>query len=80
MNKANPAHLPPFVPARGICGSCAMNIDGMNWLAGTRFISDLAAPATIYPLENMRSIKGPVAELVSAAKPRATGRPNRRLS
>src|SRR5581483_2900638 len=28
----------------GTCGSCAMNIDGTNWLACTRFISDLAAP------------------------------------
>ena len=33
----------------GVCGSCAMNIDGTNWLACTRFISDLATPATIYP-------------------------------
>ena len=24
----------------GVCGSCAMNIDGTNWLACTRFISD----------------------------------------
>ncbi len=23
----------------GVCGSCAMNIDGTNWLARTRFIS-----------------------------------------
>jgi succinate dehydrogenase / fumarate reductase iron-sulfur subunit len=29
----------------GVCGSCAMNIDGTNWLACTRFISDLAKPA-----------------------------------
>lgn len=28
----------------GICGSCSMNIDGTNWLACTRFISDLATP------------------------------------
>ena len=41
----------------GICGSCAMNIDGTNWLACTRFISDLATPATIYPLANLRIIK-----------------------
>ena len=41
----------------GICGSCAMNIDGTNWLACTRFISDLATPATICPLANMRIIK-----------------------
>lgn len=41
----------------GVCGSCAMNIDGTNWLACTRFISDLATPAIIYPLANMRIIK-----------------------
>src|SRR6478735_7360195 len=47
----------------GICGSCAMNIDGANWLACTRFISDLAAPATIYPLANMEIIKDLVSDL-----------------
>jgi succinate dehydrogenase / fumarate reductase, iron-sulfur subunit len=47
----------------GICGSCAMNIDGTNWLACTRFISDVATPATIYPLANMRIIKDLVADL-----------------
>ena len=41
----------------GICGSCAMNMDGANWLACTRFISEMAAPATIYPHANMRIIK-----------------------
>lgn len=41
----------------GVCGSCAMNIDGANWLACTRFISDTATPASIYPLPNMRIIK-----------------------
>jgi succinate dehydrogenase / fumarate reductase iron-sulfur subunit len=47
----------------GVCGSCAMNIDGANWLACTRFISDLATPATIYPLANMRIIKDLVPDL-----------------
>jgi succinate dehydrogenase / fumarate reductase iron-sulfur subunit len=47
----------------GICGSCAMNIDGTNWLACTRFISDLAMPSTIYPLANMRVIKDLVPDL-----------------
>jgi succinate dehydrogenase / fumarate reductase iron-sulfur subunit len=41
----------------GVCGSCAMNIDGTNWLACTRFISDLATPATVYPLANMSIVK-----------------------
>ena len=31
----------------GVCGSCAMNIDGTNWLACTRFISDTETPASI---------------------------------
>ncbi len=47
----------------GVCGSCAMNIDGTNWLACTRFISDLATPATIYPLANMKIIKDMVSDL-----------------
>ena len=41
----------------GVCGSCAMNMDGTNWLACTRFISDMGTLATIYPLANMRIIK-----------------------
>src|SRR5579872_3619428 len=47
----------------GICGSCAMNMDGTNWLACTRFISDLGTPATIRPLANMRVIKDLVLDL-----------------
>ena len=31
----------------GVCGSCAMNMDGTNWLACTRFISDMDTNATI---------------------------------
>ncbi len=47
----------------GICGSCAMNIDGVNWLACTRFIADTSKPATIYPLANMEIIKDLVPDL-----------------
>lgn len=47
----------------GICGSCAMNIDGTNWLACTRFIADTDAPVSIYPLANMRVIKDLVPDL-----------------
>ncbi len=47
----------------GICGSCSMNIDGVNWLASTRFISDLASPAAIYPLPSMDIIKDLVPDL-----------------
>jgi succinate dehydrogenase / fumarate reductase iron-sulfur subunit len=47
----------------GICGSCAMNIDGTNWLACTRFISETAEPATVYPLNNLHVIKDLVPDL-----------------
>jgi succinate dehydrogenase / fumarate reductase iron-sulfur subunit len=47
----------------GICGSCAMNMDGTNWLACTRFIEDTDARARIYPLANMRIIKDLVPDL-----------------
>lgn len=47
----------------GICGSCAMTIDGANWLACTRFISDTASLATIYPLANMPVLKDLVPDL-----------------
>jgi succinate dehydrogenase / fumarate reductase iron-sulfur subunit len=47
----------------GVCGSCAMNIDGSNWLACTRFIADTDMPASVYPLANMRIIKDLVPDL-----------------
>ena len=47
----------------GVCGSCSMNLDGTNWLACTRFISDMSTPATVYPLPNMRIIKDLVPDL-----------------
>lgn len=47
----------------GICGSCAMNMDGTNWLACTRRIDDTDNPSTIYPLANMRIIKDLVPDL-----------------
>ncbi|MGX9981584.1 succinate dehydrogenase iron-sulfur subunit [Methylobacterium fujisawaense] len=47
----------------GICGSCAMNLDGTNWLACTRFISDLGTPARVYPLAGRSIIKDLVPDL-----------------
>lgn len=41
----------------GVCGSCAMNIDGTNWLACTRFVSETRKRSRIYPLNNMPVIK-----------------------
>jgi succinate dehydrogenase / fumarate reductase, iron-sulfur subunit len=37
----------------GICGSCAMNIDGTNTLACTKPCADIKGDARIYPLPDM---------------------------
>ena len=50
----------------GICGSCAMNIDGMNTLACTRYIDDSKGDVTIYPLPHMDVIKDLVPDLSNA--------------
>ena len=41
----------------GICGSCAMNIDGTNTLACTKSIDDVKGAVNIYPLPHMQVIK-----------------------
>lgn len=47
----------------GICGSCAMNIDGVNTLACTMAIEDVAGDLKIYPLPHMPVIKDLVPDL-----------------
>jgi succinate dehydrogenase / fumarate reductase iron-sulfur subunit len=47
----------------GICGSCAMNIDGMNTLACTKPIEDVKGDVNIYPLPHMPVIKDLVPDL-----------------
>jgi len=47
----------------GICGSCAMNIDGTNTLACTKAIEDVAGEVKIYPLPHMPVIKDLVPDL-----------------
>jgi succinate dehydrogenase / fumarate reductase iron-sulfur subunit len=41
----------------GICGSCAMNIDGTNTLACTKATGDVRGDVRIYPLPHMPVIK-----------------------
>jgi succinate dehydrogenase / fumarate reductase iron-sulfur subunit len=41
----------------GICGSCAMNIDGTNTLACTKAIGDVQGDVNIYPLPHMAVIR-----------------------
>ena len=47
----------------GICGSCAMNIDGTNTLACTKPINEIKGDAAIYPLPHMPVIKDLVPDL-----------------
>jgi succinate dehydrogenase / fumarate reductase iron-sulfur subunit len=47
----------------GVCGSCAMNIDGMNTLACTKPIADVKGPVRIYPLPHLPVVKDLVPDL-----------------
>ena len=47
----------------GICGSCAMNIDGTNTLACTRGIDEVVGDVKIYPLPHMPVVKDLVPDL-----------------
>ena len=47
----------------GVCGSCAMNIDGTNTLACTKFINEVKGDVKIYPLPHMPVVKDLVPDL-----------------
>ncbi|MBF0392608.1 MAG: succinate dehydrogenase iron-sulfur subunit [Alphaproteobacteria bacterium] len=47
----------------GICGSCAMNIDGTNTLACLKPIEDVSGDVKIYPLPHMPVVKDLVPDL-----------------
>jgi succinate dehydrogenase / fumarate reductase iron-sulfur subunit len=49
----------------GICGSCAMNIDGTNTLACTKSISDVRGNVNIFPLPHMPVVKDLVPDLTN---------------
>ena len=49
----------------GICGSCAMNINGVNRLACTTATRDLAAEIRVYPLPALPVVKDLVADLTN---------------
>ena len=47
----------------GVCGSCAMNIDGTNTLACTKPIEEVAGTVKIYPLPHLPVVKDLVPDL-----------------
>ena len=49
----------------GVCGSCAMNIDGVNTLACTRGMYEIKGAVTIYPLPHQPVVKDLVPDLTN---------------
>jgi succinate dehydrogenase / fumarate reductase iron-sulfur subunit len=49
----------------GICGSCAMNIDGTNTLACTKGMDEIKGAVRIYPLPHMMVVKDLVPDLTN---------------
>ena len=50
----------------GVCGSCAMNIDGTNTLACTKPMAEIKGPVRIFPLPHCRVVKDLVPDLSQA--------------
>ena len=59
----------------GVCGSCAMNIDGVNTLACLKSMSDVKNEIKIYPLPHMRVVKDLVPDLSKAYEQLASIKP-----
>jgi len=49
----------------GICGSCAMNIDGVNTLACLKPVEEVSGTVKIYPLPHMPVVKDLVPDLTN---------------
>ena len=47
----------------GICGSCAMNVDGTNTLACIKSMDEIDGDINIYPLPHMKVVKDLVADM-----------------
>jgi succinate dehydrogenase / fumarate reductase iron-sulfur subunit len=63
-------HVDPSLTFRrscreGVCGSCAMNIDGSNTLACTRAMDEISGPVKIYPLPHLPVVKDLVPDLTT---------------
>ena len=54
--------------AHGVCGSCAMNVDGVNTLSCMKSHKDINGDINIYPLPHLKVIKDLVADLSTLYK------------
>tara|TARA_B110000196_G_C20982107_1_gene583909 strand:- start:95 stop:883 length:789 start_codon:yes stop_codon:yes gene_type:complete len=59
----------------GVCGSCAMNIDGVNTLACLKPIEEVSGEIRIYPLPHMPVVKDLVPDLSKAYEQLASIKP-----
>jgi len=62
-NKIDPTFTFRRSCREGICGSCAMNIDGTNTLACTKALEDIKGVVKIYPLPHMAVVKDLVPDM-----------------
>jgi len=49
--------------AHGVCGSCAMNVDGVNTLSCIKSHTDIIGDLNIYPLPHLKVIKDLIGDL-----------------
>ena len=54
--------------AHGVCGSCAMNVDGVNTLSCIKSHSDIKGDLNIYPLPHLKVIKDLIGDLSNLYK------------
>lgn len=59
----------------GVCGSCAMNIDGTNTLACTKSIDEISGKVRVYPLPHMEVIRDLIPDLGKLYKQYASVKP-----
>jgi len=62
-NKVDPTLTLRRSCREGVCGSCAMNIGGLNTLACTKAIADVSGVIKVYPLPHLPVVKDLVPDL-----------------
>ena len=74
-NKVDPSLTFRRSCREGVCGSCAMNIDGVNTLACLKPIEEVNGEIRIYPLPHMPVVKDLVPDLSKAYEQLASIKP-----
>lgn len=62
-NKVDPTLTLRRSCREGVCGSCAMNIDGLNTLACTKSADEVSGSVKVYPLPHLPVVKDLVPDL-----------------